>query len=282
MNKLLKVALVSVLAFTFSAAAQGNRNTRNQEITVISREESSGTRVAFDEIMQITDGTTNRLFREAVIVSSTDEAASKVEVDRRAIGYTSLGSVTPRVKALSINGVVPNVANVKNGTYTTSRPFVIAMEKGVSNPIAQDFAKFIMSKSGQEIVGRVGYVTMDTKESYTASGLSGRLTLSGSTSVERVIEQLREAYIKLNPNVRVEINYNGSSAGIRDCLSQRSNMALSSRELKADEKEKLTDHTFAIDAIAVIVNRDNALNGISSDMVTKIFKGEVRRWTDVK
>jgi len=281
MNKLLKVALVSVLAFTSFAAAQGNRG-RNQEITVISREESSGTRGAFDELMKITDGATNMLFREAVIVSSTDEAASKVEVDRRAIGYTSLGSVTNKVKALSVDGVPATVDNVKKGTYKISRPFVLAAEKDASNKAAQDFIKFVMSAQGQEIVAKRGYVTTGTPAAYTASGLNGRVTLSGSTSVERVIEQLREAYVKFNPNVRVEINYNGSSAGIRDCLSKKSDIAMSSRELKADEKEKLADSTFAIDAIAVIVNRDNALNGMSSDMVTKIFKGEVRRWTDVK
>jgi len=282
MNKLLKVALASVLAFTFVGDAQANRNTRNQEITVISREESSGTRGAFDEIMKVSDGKTNMLFREAVIVSSTDEAASKVEVDRRAIGYTSLGSVTNKVKALSIDGVAATTDNVKKGTYKVSRPFVLASEKGASNPVADDFIKFVMSTQGQEIVTKRGYVTSGNAAAYTASGLSGRLTLSGSTSVERVIEQLREAYVKLNPNVRVEINYNGSSAGIRDCLSQKSNIAMSSRELKADEKEKLDDHTFAIDAIAVIVNKDNAVNGMTSDMVTKIFKGEVRSWTNVK
>jgi len=281
MNKLLKVALVSVLAFTSFADAQGNRG-RNQEITVISREESSGTRGAFDEIMKVSDGKTNMLFREAVIVSSTDEAASKVEVDRRAIGYTSLGSVTNKVKALSIDGVPATAENVKKGTYKVSRPFVLAMEKGVSNPIAQDFINFVMSKEGQEIVAKRGYVTSGTQTAYKASGLNGRITLSGSTSVERVIEQLREAYVKFNPNVRVEINYNGSSAGIRDALSQKSNIAMSSRELKADEKEKLADHTFAIDAIAVIVNQQNTVTGMTSDMVTKIFKGEIRNWNDVK
>ena len=281
MNKVLQVALVSVLALNFAVSAQGKAS-KNQEITVVSREESSGTRGAFDELMKVSDGKTNMLFREAVIVSSTDEVASKVEVDKRAIGYTSLGSITNKVKALSIDGVAATLDNIKNKSYKVSRPFVLAMEKSVSNPVAADFIKYVMSKEGQEIVAKRGYVTSGGTESYAASGKSGKLTLSGSTSVERVIEQLREGYVKLNPGVKVEINYNGSSAGIKDCLGQKSMIAMSSRELKTDEKEKLADHTFAVDAIAVIVNRDNQLNGISSEMVTKIFKGEVRNWNDAK
>ncbi|MDR2728625.1 MAG: substrate-binding domain-containing protein [Chitinispirillales bacterium] len=281
MNKVLQAALVSVLALTFSVSAQAKKG-KNTEITVISREESSGTRGAFDELMKVSDGKTNMLFREAVIVSSTDEVASKVEVDKRAIGYTSLGSITNKVKALSIDGVAATLDNIKNNSYKVSRPFVVAVEKSASNPVAADFIKYVMSKEGQEIVAKRGYVTSGGTESYAASGKSGKLTLSGSTSVERVIEQLREGYVKLNPGVKVEINYNGSSAGIKDCLAQKSNIAMSSRELKADEKEKLEGHTFAIDAIAVIVNKDNTLNGISSEMVTKIFKGEVRSWDNVK
>ncbi|MDR0306703.1 MAG: substrate-binding domain-containing protein [Chitinispirillales bacterium] len=281
MNKILLFGVASVLSLSFVVNAQG-RKSRNTEITVISREESSGTRGAFDELMKISDGKTNVLFKEAVIVSSTDEVASKVEVDRRAIGYTSLGSVTSKVKALSVDGVAATGENVKNGTYKISRPFVVAVEKNVSNPLTRDFIKYIMSKEGQEIAAKGGYVTSDNNASYMANGLSGKLTLSGSTSVERVIERLKEGYIKLNPNVKIEINYNGSSAGIKDCLGGKSNMAMSSRELKVDEKDKLDGHTFALDAIAVIVNKDNALNGITSEMVTKIFKGEIRGWNDVK
>jgi len=277
------VMLALSLLFTslfFAGCGKGG----NTEITVISREESSGTRGAFDELMKISDGKTNALFREAVIVSSTDEAASKVEVDRRAIGYTSLGSLTSRVKALAVDGVEAKGDNVKAGTYNISRPFVIIAEKNSSNPIAADFIKYLDSKQGQDIAARVGYITSNDSASVFApsKGLSGKLTISGSTSVEKVIERLREEYIALNPDVKIEINYNGSSAGIRDCLSAKSNLALSSRALKGDEIDRLDGHTFALDAIAVIVNTDNPINEISSEMVTKIFKGEIRSWNDVK
>jgi len=253
-----------------------------KEITVISREESSGTRGAFDELMKITDGKTNNLFVEAVIVSSTDEVASKAEVDPDAIGYTSLGSVTDKVKALSIDGVEAKEENVKNGSYKISRPFVVATRQNSSLPLADDFISFLVSTNGQAIVAKGGYITIDAATSeYAAKNLSGKLTLSGSTSVEKVIEKLKEEYVKLNPKVNVEINYNGSSAGIKDCRESKSDVAMSSRELKAEEKEVLNGTTFALDGIAVIVNRANALSNITSETVTKVFTGEIRYWNEL-
>ena len=276
----LGLALVMVCSGIFvSVLAQGK--VKKKEITVISREESSGTRGAFDELMKITDGKTNMLFAEAVIVSSTDEVASKVEVDKNAIGYTSIGAITPKVKALTVDGVLAKEENVKNGTYKISRPFVVATRVGASLPAAADFVAFISSKSGQAVVAKAGYIPMDNAPDYKAAGLSGKVTLSGSTSVEKVMEKLKEEYRKQNPNVKIEINYNGSSAGIKDCLDSKSDIAMSSRELKAEEKTKLAGTTFALDGIAVIVNKTNDMNAIKSETITKIFKGELRFWNDL-
>jgi phosphate transport system substrate-binding protein len=283
MNKkvmLIGLALVTACSGLF-VSVQAQAKAKKRDITVISREESSGTRGAFDELMKITDGKTNMLFEEAVIVSSTDEVASKVEVDKNAIGYTSIGAITPKVKALTVDGVVAKEENVKNGTYKISRPFVVAMRSGSSLPAAADFVNFIASKSGQAVVSKAGYIPMDNAPDYKAANLTGKVTLSGSTSVEKVMEKLKEEYRKLNPNVKVEINYNGSSAGIKDCLDSKSDIAMSSRELKTEEKTKLSGTTFALDGIAVIVNKTNELNAIKSETITKIFKGELRFWNDI-
>jgi phosphate transport system substrate-binding protein len=282
------LAAVAACALVFTGLQCGKSGEKSEgkaekkrEITVISREESSGTRGAFDELMKITDGKTNMLFAEAVIVSSTDEVASKVEVDKEAIGYTSIGAITSRVKALTVDGVAAEEANVKNGTYKISRPFVVASRTGEKLPIAADFITFIASKDGQAVVTKAGYIEIDNPPDYSPAKLKGKLTLSGSTSVEKVMEKLKEKYVELNPDVKVEINYNGSSAGIKDCISKKSDIAMSSRELKTEEKEQLTGTTFALDGIAVIVNAANELNAITSETVTKIFKGEVRFWNDL-
>ncbi|MCL2242500.1 MAG: substrate-binding domain-containing protein, partial [Chitinispirillia bacterium] len=276
------LGIVAVAAAAFLAAGCGGKSGKHREVTVVSREESSGTRRAFDELMNISDGQTNALYREAVIVSSTDEAATKVEVDSFAISYTSLGSLTPKVKVLAIDGVAASEANIKNGNYKISRPFVLAARTGADLPIAADFVKFAASSGGQAIVSGLGYITANgATPQYAPSGLSGKLTLSGSTSVERVIDKFKEEYETLNPGVKVEINYNGSAAGLRDCINKRCDLAMSSRELRGDEPDQLSATTFALDGIVVIVNQNNSLGGVSAETVTKIFKGELRYWDDI-
>jgi phosphate transport system substrate-binding protein len=277
-----KVAAVCLgLVAVMACSAWAQKGEKKREITVISREESSGTRGAFDELMKITDGKTNSLFAEAVIVSSTDDVTSKVEVDKNAIGYTSIGALTPKVKALSVNGVEATEDNVKKGAYKISRPFVLALRSGEKLPVAEDFIKFVASKAGQAVVVKAGYIPIDNVPEYKTAGLNGKLTLSGSTSVEKVMEKLKEEYVKLNPGVKIEINYNGSSAGIKDCVSKKSDVAMSSRELKPEEKTQLAGTIFALDGIAVIVNKANDIKAIKSETITKVFKGEIRYWNDL-
>ena len=171
-------------------------------------------------VVETDEGTEDMLYPEAVLVDSTDAVTSKVEVDAQAIGYTSLGAVTDSVKALPVDGVEATVENVKNGSYALARPFVLATQTGVEDELAADFIKYVMSTQGQAIVAERGYVTAtddtattaDGSEAvaateYTASGLTGKITLSGSTSVEKVIEALKEGYVALNPDVTIEITY---------------------------------------------------------------------------
>ena len=268
------------------------------EITVISREASSGTRGAFDEMMNIVvetdEGTEDMLYPEAVLVDSTDAVTSKVEVDAQAIGYTSLGAVIDSVKALPVDGVEATVENVKNGSYSLARPFVLATRTGAEDALAADFISYVMSSQGQAIVAERGYVTAtddtattaDGSEAvaateYAASGLTGKLTLSGSTSVEKVIEALKEGYVALNPDVTVEITYSGSSAGIKDVTEGKVNIGMASRALKEDELATLTPTTFAHDGIAVIVNAENPISEITSAQITAIYTGQVRTWDAV-
>ena len=269
------------------------------EITVISREASSGTRGAFDEMMGVVvktdEGTEDRLFEEAVLVDSTDAVVSKVEVDEQAIGYTSLGAVTENVKALPVDGIEATVENVKNGSYALARPFVLATQTGAEDELTLDFISYVLSTQGQAIVAERGYVTAVDDEAatadgseaivateYTASGLSGKITLSGSTSVEKVIEALKEGYVALNPDVTVEITYSGSSAGIKDVTEGKVNIGMSSRALKEEELATLTQTTFAHDGIAVIVNLNNPIEAITSAQITSIYTGEIRTWDAVE
>ncbi len=287
MKKLISLAVCLTLALTLAVAAFAAEFDKTQEITVISREASSGTRGAFDELMNIlvkTDaGTEDRLFAEAVMVSSTDEVSAKVEVDAYAIGYTSLGSVTEKVKAVAVDGVEATVENVKAGTYKIARPFVLALPKTSENALAKDFLTFAASKQGQEIIAANGFITVaDEAAEYVASGLAGKLTFSGSTSVEKVMEKLKEAYMALNSGMALELTYNGSSAGIKDVTEGKVDVGMSSRGLKAAEAEVLDPTVFAHDGIAVIVNNTNEVSALTSEQITAIFTGELRTWDAVE
>lgn len=303
MKKILTAAVL-VMALSVSLTACGSKSITGEnsgtgennsdtptkitgQITVVSREASSGTRGAFDELMSIKvkEGDTEKdlLFAEAITASSTDEVTAKVEVDKNAIGYTSLGSVVgnSNVKMLVVDGVKATEENVKNGSYKISRPFVLATPKSGVSEIATDFIKFALSKTGQEIVTEKGFINESTGSEYTPSGLKGKLVLSGSTSVEKVIEKLKEEYMGLNSGVEIEITYSGSGAGIKDVTEGKVDIGMSSRALKDTEKEKLTETVFAHDGIAVIVNSQNSVSQITSDKITKIYTGSVRTWDEI-
>lgn len=268
-----------------NAAETGESFDQTAMITVVSREASSGTRGAFDELMHVVvkdgDNETDNLFPEAIIVDSTDAVVSKVEVDPSAIGYTSLGAVNSSVKAVKVDGVSATVENVLNDTYKIKRPFVLALPKNSQNPIAADFIQFVLSSDGQTIAEHTSLIKAAASDTaYTPKKLSGKLTLSGSTSVEKVMEKLREEYIKLNPDVQVEITYSGSGAGIKDAIAGKVDIAMSSRALKDEEKTSLDENVFALDAIAVIVNAENPTDALTSEQITNIFTGITRTWAD--
>jgi phosphate transport system substrate-binding protein len=251
------------------------------EITVISREDGSGTRGAFIELFKIEERDSSgkrvdKTTKEAVISNRTDIMLSAVAGNPAAIGYVSLGSLNTTVKALSIDGTVASIANVENGSYKISRPFNIAV-KGSAGAAAQDFIAFILSKEGQAVVAK-GYIPVAANgPAYTGSS-SGRVVLAGSSSVTPVMEQLREAYLARNPNAVIEIQMSDSSTGIKAAIDGTCDIGMASRELSDTEKAQLTPTKIAIDGIAVIVNPANSLQGLSSTQVKQVFTGELTSW----
>lgn len=252
-------------------------------ITVISREEGSGTRDAFTELMDIVDEDKNDLTVEtAEITNSTSVMMSTVAGNVNAIGYVSLGSLSNDVKALSLDGVAPSTDTVKNGSYKLQRPFNIAYIDGKLNDVAKDFISFIMSKEGAKVIDAEGYISIDTNSSYTSTGMAGVVTLAGSTSVAPLMNVLADEYKKLNPDVKIEIQESGSSAGIQSAIEGAVDIAMSSRDLKDDEATKLKSEKIALDGIAVIINNNNPCNNITAQQVKQIYIGEIKTWDDVK
>ena len=254
------------------------------QISVISREEGSGTRGAFVELMGIVDDSDNDITTiDAEITNSTSVMLTTVAGNKQSIGYVSLGSLSDDVKAVKVDGVEASVDDIKNGSYSVSRPFLVAYKDGQLSELAQDYLKYILSADGQAIISENGYISVsDSAEAYTASGLSGKLVLAGSTSVSPVMEKLADAYKALNPDVTIEIQQTGSGAGITSAIEGVCDFGMSSRELKESEAAELKADQIALDGIAVIVNNENPIDDISSENIKNIYLGEVTNWEDVK
>ncbi len=256
------------------------------DITVVARDAASGTRGAFHELMKIKvkegDTEVDKLVTGALEFDGTDKVITAVEGDKYGIGYISLGSVSERIVAASVDGVEATIENVKSGDYKVARPFLL-VTKGTESDLVKDFIAYTESVQGQKMVEEKHYISSVEKPvEYKASGLSGTIKVAGSTSVTPLMEKLQEAYKELNPNVVFEMQSNGSSQGIKSAIDVSYDIGMSSRELKDDEKSQLNEYTLAIDGIAVIVNKENPMTDISSENITKIYTGEIEKWSEVK
>ena len=256
------------------------------DITVVSREDGSGTRGAFVELTGVeekdADGNkADRTTEDAIIANSTDVVMTQVAGNESAIGYISLGSLNNTVKALSVDGTEASVENIKAGTYSVARPFNIAVKEGLSAQ-SQDFIDFIMSTEGQKVIEENKYIPSDDTKSYTASGASGKIVVAGSSSVTPVMEKLKEAYVAVNSGAEIEIQESDSTTGMTAAMDGTCDIGMASRELKDSETEGgLTAAVIAMDGIAVIVNNDNPTTDLSKDTVKGIYTGEITSWDGV-
>ncbi len=298
-KKITATALFGVLAVSAFAGCGGASSSSNgssdagsdaakfdasKTISVVTREEGSGTRDAFTELTGVLvkdgDNKTDNTTTSAVTINSTEAVITNVKDNEAAIGYISLGSLNDTVKALKIGGVDATADNVKSGDYAVSRPFNIAY-KGELSDVAQDFVDYIMSSDGQKIVSDNGYVTVSENAAYSGKKPSGKISVAGSSSVSPVMEKLAEAYQKVNTNAKVEIQTSDSSAGMQSAMGGTCDIGMASRDLKDEEKSALKVETIAKDGIAVIVNNANTCDDLTLDQVKSIYTGETTVWSDI-
>lgn len=256
----------------------------SNDITVVSREDGSGTRGAFVELFGIEEEVDGEKMdmttEEANITNSTSVMMSSVAQNEYSIGYISLGSLNDTVKALKIDGTEATAENIKAGTYKISRPFNIAVKEDASEA-AQDFINYILSKEGQAIVSDNNYIPLDNAEAYASNGASGKVVVAGSSSVSPVMEKLKEAYADANSNVEIEIQTSDSTTGMQNAIDGVCDIGMASRELKDSELDAgLTPTVIALDGIAVIVNNDNPTDEMTSDQVKSIFTGDALAWDE--
>ncbi len=251
-------------------------------ISVISREDGSGTRDAFSELVGVLDSNkVDNTTTSAVVTNSTSVMLTTVAGDANSIGYVSLGSLNDTVKALPIDSVEPTATTVKDGSYQIARPFNVICGSTVK-PAAKDFLNYIMSTDGQKVVEDNGYVSVaEGASAYTAdASASGSVVVAGSSSVTPVMEKLAEAYMAKNSAVSVQVQQSDSSTGVQNTIDGVCDLGMASRELKSSEKEKGVSATvIARDGIAVIVNKNNATSSLSKDQVKSVFTGETTDWS---
>lgn len=274
-------AIMAVVVMGISLAGCKNAGST---ITVISREEGSGTRSAFIELVGVeekdADGNkVDKTTESALIQSSTDVVLTQVASDKNAIGYISLGSLNDTVKALQIDGVDATPENVKDGKYTVVRPFNIAVD-GEPTGVVADFINFILSDDGQKVVEDSDYITVSSG-SFSTDNSEGKIVVSGSSSVTPVMEKLAEAYKGINTKAVIEVQQTDSSSGMKAVLEGTCDIGMASRELKDDET-KLKAIEIAKDGIAIVINKDNAINSLTKAQVKDIYTGAVTDWSEIQ
>lgn len=256
------------------------------EITVISREDGSGTRGAFVELLGIEQKNENGekfdyTTMMAEVTNSTAVMLQSIMGNDNAIGYISLGSLSDNIKAISIDGVYPSIETVKDGSYPVARPFNIVYDESSLDEVGQDFLSYVMSEQGQTIVEEKGYVSQGNNGVYTPSKMSGEITISGSSSVTPVMERIAESYKEINPNVSIEVQQSDSTTGVSSVVEGVSDIGLVSRAIKDEEvAQGLTPMTIAMDGIVVVIHNENALEGLTSEQVRDIYMGTLTDWED--
>lgn len=278
---LIVMASLAGCGSTGSSSSTGGFDTKSN-ISVITREDGSGTRSAFIELTGVQeekDGTkTDNTLSSAIVQSSTQAVLTGVAGDPTAIGYISLGSLNDTVKAAKIDGVEPTSETVKDGSYKISRPFNIATKDNLSEA-AQNFIDYILSKEGQEIVNKDYVEAVDNAEPFAGAKGKGKVKVGGSSSVSPVMEKLAEAYQKVNKDVTVEVNTSDSSTGMSQAAEGTVDIGMASRELKDSETAKgIKGTVIAKDGIAVIVNKSNTVEDIKLDRLKGIYTGSTTTW----
>lgn len=293
-RKILTLVLTVAMAQAFLMGCGGSSDEGTEDvawdasndITIVSREDGSGTRGAFIELIgieeKINGEKVDMTTEEAQITNSTSVMLTTVAGDEYAIGYVSLGSLDDSVKALKIDGAEATAENIKNGSYKVSRPFNIAVKEDLNNEVANDFIAFIMSTEGQAIVEENGYISVDGATEFAGTSPEGKVVVGGSSSVAPVMEKLIEAYKAVNPNAEIELQTTDSTTGMESAISGNYDIGMASRELKDEEvTQGLVGTVIATDGIAIIVNNNSTVDELSAEQVRTIYVGEAYTWEEV-
>ena len=282
MKKMTKIAAAVAALGMMASSLTGCGGGASGAISVITREDGSGTRGAFTELCGIMEDDKDNTVSSAEVTNSTAVMLTTVAGNAASIGYVSVGSLDDSVKALEVDGVAPSVDTVADGSFSISRPFNIVTNGDATDPVAVDFIAYCLSKDGQAIATDNGYIGEDGAD-FTSAQPEGKIVVGGSSSVSPLMEKLIEAYKTVNPNAELELQTTDSTTGVSGALEGTYTIGMASRELKDSEVEGGAKATvLALDGIAVVVNPSNTTDDLTVDQIKGIYTGELTTWADVQ
>ena len=253
----------------------------DQSIILVSREEGSGTRAAFEEMVMGEDAL---IAASSILQPSNGSVRTTVATTPNSIGYLSFGYLDNTVKTISINGVAPTEANAVNGTYPIVRPLNM-LTNGEPTGTVKAFLDFILSEAGQKIVVDDGYISV-TPSAPTSepTAQTSTISVSGSTTVQPLAEKLAEAFTTENAGIRIDVQGGGSSVGVKAAAEGTSDIGMASREIKDSELTEFPNlkvFVIARDGIAIVTHPDTPVSDLTIDQVRDIFSGKITNWKDV-
>lgn len=286
MAKKILLLIPTLLLLTSCTGKKTNVNkSKNFDLTVTSREDGSGTRKSFIEQVGLIKEDKNGNYKDlttdnSMVINSTSGVLKAVGVDKTAIAYVSLTSLDDSVKAIKIDGVSPNKNTIESGEYKLQRPFGLAYKKDLAKGLSKDFLEYVKSKSAKKLIEDEGLLAITNEKEYKSKNLKGKLTITGSSSLSSIVEKLAENYEKLNKDVEVEVLSNESLTGLKNVKDNVVDIAMVSNKL---QDENLFSEIFAIDGIAIIVNKDNIqINDLTMEQLRDIYRGEIKNTGELK
>lgn len=311
MKKLGTILLSGLLLITGAAGLTSCSESGEKNITVVAREQGSGTREAFDKV--VTDGNGNFLQMKvdgktvynttssADLQKETGNVISKVASDENAIGYISLGSVNDTVKVVKVNGITPSSETVLDGSYAIQRPFVIMTNSTVElTDIAEDFLLYLKSDASETHANAAGCIYLSdpakrANEGETAIPVveyevkaalpeGGKIVVNGSTSMEKFITQAMSGYATLYGKTADELftlDLQGSSVG-KSAVENDKNGNVIGLSSAAVKEEGINSFNVCLDAVAVIVNNANdSVKDLTLAQLYDIFSGKITKFSEI-
>ena len=263
----------------------------DKAIAVIARDDASGTRECFDEKMEA--ALPGWKMKAGVPEhNSTGAVLTQVKNTEGAIGYVSIGALKDLngptgTYALDVNNVEANEDNVTNGTYEIQRNLIVCIKGPLDDAPyeVQHFLNYVTSEKGQAVLAEEFVPITTDKAAPAAPTQDIILDISGSTTIEPIMNKLVEAYEAeykdAGITIRITVSGGGSGVGASNAASGQSDIGMCSRDLKPEEEAQgLTSVQIGRDGVAVIVNNAGVEN-LTLEQIAKIYSGEITNWNQV-